>query len=53
MSEESVPVSLEGEMKDEGEVGVVDVSKDAQELLVDVFGGGWEGGRVFSTCKEA
>ena len=30
VGEESVPVSLEGEMKDEGEVGVVNVSKDAK-----------------------
>lgn len=39
MSEERVPVSLEGEMKDDRELGMVDMGKHSEELAVDVFGG--------------
>jgi hypothetical protein len=52
VGEEGVPVGLEREMEDEGEVGVVDVGKHAQELLVDVLGSGGEGGRVLSTYRR-
>jgi hypothetical protein len=44
-----VPMSLEGEVEDVGEMGVVDVRKDAEELFVDVFRRAREGrGKVSS-----
>lgn len=52
MSEECVPVSFEGEMKDEWEMSVVEVSKDSKELFEDVFCRRWEGRGVVMTCGE-
>ena len=42
-------MSLEGEVEDVGEMGVVDVRRDAEELLVNVFRRAREGrGKVSS-----
>jgi hypothetical protein len=44
--EEGVPVGFEREVEDKGEMSVVDVGKDTEELFEDMFGGRWEGRRV-------
>ena len=42
VGKETVEVALAAEMHERGKLGVVDVGVDAQQLLVDVLGGGGE-----------
>ena len=50
MGKERVKVALAAEMEQVGELGVVDVRKDAQELLVDVLACGEERRWELSRC---
>ena len=49
VGKERVKVALTTEMEQILELGVVDVSKDAEELFVDVFARGEKGGREIAT----
>ena len=53
MGKERVPVRLEREVKDVGEMGVIDVGKDAEELFVNVFRRARERGRKVSAFRGA
>jgi len=52
VGKERVPVRLEREVKDVGEMGVIDVGKDAEELFVNVFRRAGERGRKVSAFRR-
>jgi len=52
MREEGVVVRLDGQVEYLLEVGMVEVGEDAEEVLVDVFGGVGEGGGELAACSD-